>query len=361
MMMPAIILSIGAIYAFIPIVIILILLAAARSATGFGELFQIFGISTLLGFRGAGSGGAGRGISRQTKYTPAKTTRAKAGAVGGGLFEFKTAKNTNVKGGIPGKAEKPAPFGYRKLRDENGNFVRDANGKIMLARDPDTGNLSPLIPRRADKPLGIGSLIKLRGGVYESRMAKKAQEAQAKFNMLHNLTDTQLATAAAYFGIAAAGFAAFSREMKIRTISMSVDKTKLTNYYNSIGGPGKFGTPPPMPAPSAATTGKVKLATAAKRELKKSYADAKHFYRTYESPQKRTLKDLASPAVKMLNRMPDNQVLAALKFSKINVPDDKKLLEMYEPYGAQNVGQALRLHAKFNMKKEQLWDYLGVG
>ncbi len=78
MMLLAIILSIGAVYAFIPIVIIIILILAARGAGG-KDFFELFGVGTLLGLGGRGAGGiksGGRGITGRVKYNP---TKLKAG------------------------------------------------------------------------------------------------------------------------------------------------------------------------------------------------------------------------------------------------------------------------------------------
>ena len=58
-----VLLSVGTIYAFIPIVIIIILIAAAVALTRGSDLFAVFGIGTLLGIRGTiGTGSTGRGL-----------------------------------------------------------------------------------------------------------------------------------------------------------------------------------------------------------------------------------------------------------------------------------------------------------
>jgi|GEM_PF-1938373 hypothetical protein len=64
-----IILSLGTIYAFIPIIVIIILILAARGSARGEDFFSIFGITTLINLAGGiGGGGAGKGISRSAQY-----------------------------------------------------------------------------------------------------------------------------------------------------------------------------------------------------------------------------------------------------------------------------------------------------
>jgi hypothetical protein len=84
-MLLLIILSIGAVYAFIPIVIIIILILAARGSAGRG-FFDMFGISTLFtAVTGIGGGGAGKGLSsgKAAKYQASAKGKKTAGAVKG--------------------------------------------------------------------------------------------------------------------------------------------------------------------------------------------------------------------------------------------------------------------------------------
>ncbi len=79
-----ILLSLGAIYAFIPVIIIIILLLAARGSIG-RDFFEIFGIASLVGWtKGIAAGGAGRGIGIGRGYNrvTGKSTEKVVGAVG---------------------------------------------------------------------------------------------------------------------------------------------------------------------------------------------------------------------------------------------------------------------------------------
>jgi len=64
------ILSFGAIYALIPVIIIVILILAAAGMQRGTGIFQLFGIATLAGIGSQiGRGGAGKGLGRK-KYSP---------------------------------------------------------------------------------------------------------------------------------------------------------------------------------------------------------------------------------------------------------------------------------------------------
>ncbi len=77
-----VVLSIGAIYAFIPIVIIIILIAAAVGLTRGRDLFAVFGIGALMGIKGAtATGGSGRGL--KTGLNVPKGTLKAAKSTGG--------------------------------------------------------------------------------------------------------------------------------------------------------------------------------------------------------------------------------------------------------------------------------------
>ncbi len=72
-----IILSFNAIYTLIPIIVIIILIAAAAGLSRGTDIFSLFGLGSLLGFtRGIGAGGAGRGFSN-VRFKPSKNTEYK--------------------------------------------------------------------------------------------------------------------------------------------------------------------------------------------------------------------------------------------------------------------------------------------
>lgn len=74
-----IILSLGTVYAFIPVIIVIILLLAARGSIG-RDFFEMFGFATLVqSARGIGGGGAGRGISRSGAYTSTDLSKQAGG------------------------------------------------------------------------------------------------------------------------------------------------------------------------------------------------------------------------------------------------------------------------------------------
>lgn len=98
------ILSLGAIYAIIPLIIILILILAARGLHSGTDLFAFFGIDTLIGFaRGySGKGLAGKGNrypAQPGKGGPSPSTKRLAGAAGGlgALALGKAGKGLGIK------------------------------------------------------------------------------------------------------------------------------------------------------------------------------------------------------------------------------------------------------------------------
>jgi hypothetical protein len=93
-------LSIGAIYTFIPIIIILILIAAAAGLTRGMDLFALFGIGTLMGLASGGSRGVGKGLTSANKYkaTPAKFTSVGVFSLAGkGANTIQTQRKGNKK------------------------------------------------------------------------------------------------------------------------------------------------------------------------------------------------------------------------------------------------------------------------
>jgi len=83
----AIILSFNIIDALIPVIIILILIAAAAGLTRGTDIFALFGLGAIMGFANAGAGRTGRGL-RGVRYGGDSSRRAKAAKrAKGGLFK----------------------------------------------------------------------------------------------------------------------------------------------------------------------------------------------------------------------------------------------------------------------------------
>ena len=95
-MLQLFVLSIGAIYALIPLVIIIILIAAAVGLTRGSTIFELSGIEALVGMAGAaGAGKAGTGIGGKTMTKmQARTTMTKFGATSAGKTQATTGTLT---------------------------------------------------------------------------------------------------------------------------------------------------------------------------------------------------------------------------------------------------------------------------
>ncbi len=110
------VLSIGAIYAFIPIVIIIILIAAAAGLTRGKDLFAIFGLGALIGFGGAAGRGMGKGISKGPQIP--KGTQKMAIGVGGIASLGAVGAAAKAKEKLTGKSNEKKASVVRNLAEE---------------------------------------------------------------------------------------------------------------------------------------------------------------------------------------------------------------------------------------------------
>jgi|GEM_PF-7102932 len=126
------VLSLGAIYAFIPVIIIIILLLAARGSIG-GDFFEIFGISSIV--TGASGIGNRRGLLSSGKYrTNTKRTDAAAGAAAAVVTGRKErTKWPTWTGLIPGQV------GWDKKKKEFTGNVKDNKGQFGFNRPATIG------------------------------------------------------------------------------------------------------------------------------------------------------------------------------------------------------------------------------
>lgn len=125
----AAVLNIGAIYAFIPIIIIIILIAAAAGLTRGKDLFALFGLGALIGFGGAAGRGAGKGISKGPRM-PKSTLDAARGA--GGITSLGASGAKNAKTAMKGGMNKGKADAVRKLAKEGEENKRAGNAVTPL-------------------------------------------------------------------------------------------------------------------------------------------------------------------------------------------------------------------------------------
>ncbi len=96
------VLVIGAIYAFIPIVIIIILIAAAVGLSRGSDIFALFGIGTLIGLKGTiGTGSTGKGLTRGPTMVKLHAFRLKEKGKDAGRHLKKAVPPAAVKARIP--------------------------------------------------------------------------------------------------------------------------------------------------------------------------------------------------------------------------------------------------------------------
>ncbi len=133
-------LSLGAIYAVIPIIIIIILILAARGAVSGADLFTMFGVNTLLGAqRVTNPRGSGKGLTKPYRPQSGKTDAASRD-MGGQLIGHKTEKKAIGGRWKKGKdieyaADGTPLFGYDELGrrydvDKDGILLDKRHDKI---------------------------------------------------------------------------------------------------------------------------------------------------------------------------------------------------------------------------------------
>lgn len=150
--MVPIMLSIGAVYAFIPVLIIIILILAARGSAGTG-FFDIFGITTLVNFaKGIGGSGSGKGIAN-VRYKPGKAeeirraqalSKRAAGVGEATVANLASGKGPSRPGGVVPFTNKPT----KRLRLREGGLWQENYGKeVWLLRQMSTPQIRALLNR----------------------------------------------------------------------------------------------------------------------------------------------------------------------------------------------------------------------
>jgi len=139
-MFAAVSLSIGAINALIPVIVILILIAAAAGLTRGAEIFRLFGVSTLLGIR------TGRGTL--SGKSPFKAKARVAGGGGAGLLG-KTAVQKL-------KAKQQASANNKMVANQYAQSGQGIINSLKFSGAPGAGNSAPQISS-SKAPLGPNS------------------------------------------------------------------------------------------------------------------------------------------------------------------------------------------------------------
>ncbi|MDE1811129.1 MAG: hypothetical protein KGH66_03745, partial [Candidatus Micrarchaeota archaeon] len=115
-MMAPIILSIGAIYALIPLVVIVVLIAAAAGLARGASIFQFFGFDALIGLAsGVGAGAAGKGLG--SKSHAFKSDKQEQ------LLEATRGVHKARSGSARGERQRDVVFSPKTIRNQNTNEV----------------------------------------------------------------------------------------------------------------------------------------------------------------------------------------------------------------------------------------------
>ena len=167
-----IILSLGAVYAFIPIIIIIILILAARGAAG-RDFFEMFGISALVGAAGGiAAGGSGKGLAgsggKKTKLGGYKPNAAPGGKVSGSQIR------DLMDGG--GGSVGTTGVKYRSINDIKSGMQKD---KVNILNQMQPDEIRRLL---VDKGFGAASTFAVMGDVQLRDIAAKDLSLSALSN-----------------------------------------------------------------------------------------------------------------------------------------------------------------------------------
>jgi len=342
-------LSLGAIYAVIPIIIIIILILAARGAVSGADLFTMFGVNTLLGAqRATNPKGAGKGIAGRPYRTNASQTQAstqdRALAVGAATIGHKVEKRPIGGWKVATGIIAYSPETGKPIRSyENGKLYNlDKDGILLDAH----GNKIPYfgegrqrsVPGRGLEPVGLTTAIALLtqnsilpknediddaidrtrekeagGSILDAIRKRRAEDAADANFMLEKLGSDQLDAAVKYFNpaISAADLRIMSdREKRVKIMrTEGTSLKKLKDYFDEyVKAPDVLaGTPPPLTAPQS-----VGIHMAIGSGLRKTMG----FYREYGSqrrPRGRVSKDVANRIAILDNRNVSNEQLEGMR------------------------------------------------
>ncbi|MCL4374112.1 MAG: hypothetical protein M1360_04005 [Candidatus Marsarchaeota archaeon] len=170
-----IVLSIGAIYAFIPIIIIIILIAAAAGLMRGTDIFALLGIGTIMGMASGAGRGAGKGLSAGNKYrsTPGK---AMSGTLFGTSGKSAKAKVTDER---RERAKQMIPDLDAKINNPMMPLNSPSNGSVRLSVFNGKGGARKLRQyNKAKKVISTG-----KGNVAKAtRQIKRLSKGQAKLD-----------------------------------------------------------------------------------------------------------------------------------------------------------------------------------
>ncbi|MEM0154480.1 MAG: hypothetical protein QW814_01440 [Methanothrix sp.] len=202
-----VLLSFDLIEAIVPVIIILILIAAAAGLTRGTDIFALFGLGTIMGFANAGSGRVGKGL-KGTRYgaDAMKRGRAAGKAKGGIIKNIRKAKKNYAA------AKAKAPAAKNRVRMQRAKLI---NRRLKNLQAKGMGN-SPKAARLK------GKLNKIRKANIAAFNAKKVAD-----NLIKNP-----GSKAALSGLAGGMAISAASVNKLMGKKISGRASKLNNQYN---------------------------------------------------------------------------------------------------------------------------------
>jgi hypothetical protein len=224
-----IILSLGALNAFIPLIIILILIAAAAGLMRGYNIFSIFGISALLGMAQAKGSMIGKSASRATSLTISKSRTAKVVSnLGKKLGKTTQVKTINTMNVVKSSAQLGRNVYLTGLSQGLTNYQALSASKSAVSAQRHADKLSGL-----SNPTGSGALDRLEKNVNEVESKGLISSADAK-NIYAEIASARqsIANAARHAQNAATNPANASNSLKSVSIKYQAARTKAINAVN---------------------------------------------------------------------------------------------------------------------------------
>ena len=187
--MIAIILSVGAINALVPVIVIVVLIGAAAGATRGWKIFELFGISSLMGVGGGGRGTlSGKGGTKSPSIgasVKGVTKMAKEATVGSGFLTHDGKKLNKEAKGLVGAVAGHAKEAQARRGEEHLIRMAAAGTPVLSAHRSSTLNAvrgsSPAFPATKASPAFPGAqseAVKTRVQLEQERVQKELAEAR---------------------------------------------------------------------------------------------------------------------------------------------------------------------------------------
>ncbi|MGC8669564.1 MAG: hypothetical protein ACP5TL_00200 [Candidatus Micrarchaeia archaeon] len=144
--MLSIILSIGAIYAFIPIIVILILIGAAAGLMRGSDIFALFGIGAMLGIASGAGKNAGKGMTAGNAYRSTPSSLIPSNIFGSLGTHYRNYRNTQL--------QTKADIAQNRLKNLMGAGAANSNVPLKTPTSSGSGSANSNVPLKTPNASG---------------------------------------------------------------------------------------------------------------------------------------------------------------------------------------------------------------